>query len=131
MKYLIDTHTFLWFNEGSGQLSNKAKDLIENPDNLIYLSIASLWEVSIKTAMKKLEIFKPYQMLIHDIMAAGMEVLPITFENTVRQNILPGYHKDPFDRIIVSQALVEGLFLISRDEILDDYFLDYDIVRVW
>nr|WP_159467712.1 PIN domain-containing protein [Dyadobacter sp. 3J3] len=81
--------------------------------------------------MKKPEIFRPYEFLIHDIMAAGMEIMPITFEHTVQQNILHSHRRDPFDRIIVSQALVERARLISKDEILDRYFLEYDINRVW
>ena len=67
MKYLIDTHTFLWFNEGSNDLSNTAKQLIADKNNEIYISIASLWEISIKTALNKLTINGSYELIIEDV----------------------------------------------------------------
>ena len=127
MQYLIDTHTFLWFTEGSSELSVKAKNLIKNKDNEIFISIASLWEISIKTATGKLEITGSYDLIIEDIIENEMQILPINFAHTVIQNQLPFHHRDPFDRIIASQAVVENMDLIS----VDTYFEDKEVKRIW
>lgn len=131
MKYLIDTHTFLWFNEGSPELSQTAKSLIEDKENEIFVSIASLWEISIKTALGKLNIKGPYETVIDDVVENEMEVLSINFAHTVIQNKLDFFHRDPFDRIIVSQAILEEMDLISKDEIFDNYLERKNIKRIW
>ena len=131
MQYLIDTHTFLWFTEGSSELSVKAKNLIKNKDNEIFISIASLWEISIKTATGKLEITGSYDLIIEDIIENEMQILPINFAHTVIQNQLPFHHRDPFDRIIASQAVVENMDLINVDAIFDTYFEDKEVKRIW
>ena len=131
MKYIIDTHTFLWFSEGSTQLSIQSRKIIEDTNNEIFVSIASLWEISIKTSLSKLEISGTYESVLEDVINANMEILPINFLHTVYQNKLPFHHKDPFDRMIVSQALAEKMSLISRDEILDNYFMESNEKRIW
>lgn len=131
MRYIIDTHTFLWFNEGSDQLSKLSRKIIEDQNNEIFVSIASLWEISIKTALKKLEISGSYESVLDDLVQANIEILPINFLHTVYQHKLPIYHKDPFDRIIVSQALGEKIDLLSGDQILDSYFDEYPVKRIW
>ena len=94
MKYLIDTHTFLWFIEGSNQLSPLSKSLIEDEENDIYVSIISLWEISIKTALNKLSIKGDYESIIFDIEKNHIEILPMTFAHTIQQNKLSHIHKD-------------------------------------
>lgn len=131
MKYLIDTHTFLWFTEGCSDLSYTALELIMDKNNEIFISIASLWEISIKTAIGKLAIAGSYELVIEDVTENDMQILPINFAHTVIQNKLPLYHRDPFDRIIISQALVENMDLISKDSIFDNYLLDKEIKRIW
>jgi PIN domain nuclease of toxin-antitoxin system len=131
MKYLIDTHTFLWFNEGSNSLSNTAKQLIIDKNNEIFISIASLWEISIKTSLNKLTIVGDYALIIEDVTENDMEVLSINFVHTVIQNKLPFHHRDPFDRIIVSQAIAENMNLISNDAIFDAYLAEYSVKRIW
>jgi PIN domain nuclease of toxin-antitoxin system len=131
MKYLIDTHTFLWFNEGSAELSQKAKELILNPDNQIFISIASLWEISIKTAIGKLDIKGDYELILEDVVENDITILPINFAHTVVQNKLEFYHRDPFDRIIAAQSIVENIDLITKDKIFDDYFSTYSCQRIW
>lgn len=131
MKYLIDTHVFLWFNEGSSEISNFAKDLIIDKNNEIFVSIGSLWEISIKTALKKLSILGDYELIIEDVIENDMEILSINFAHTVIQNQLPFYHRDPFDRIIASQAIAENMNLISKDEIFDSYFAEKLVQRIW
>jgi len=131
MRYLIDTHAFLWFNEGSSELSPLAKSLIENPENEILVSIASLWEISIKNALGKLRILKGYETVIDDVIANSIEILPINFAHTVAQNKLPFHHRDPFDRIIASQAIIEEIAIISKDSIFDSYLEDSGMARHW
>jgi PIN domain nuclease of toxin-antitoxin system len=131
MKYLIDTHTFLWFSEGSAKLSNLAKQLILDKNNEIFISIASLWEISIKTSINKLTITSAYELIIEDVTENDMEILPINFAHTVIQNKLPFHHRDPFDRIIVSQAIAENMNLISKDAVFDTYFADKSVKRIW
>ncbi len=131
MKYLIDTHTFLWFSEGSAELGNLAKGLILDKNNEIFISIASLWEISIKTSINKLTITSAYELIIEDVTENDMEILPINFAHTVIQNKLPFHHRDPFDRIIVSQAIAENMNLISKDAVFDTYFADKSVKRIW
>jgi len=131
MIFLIDTHTFLWFINGSDELSKTAKELIEKDNNDIFISIASLWEISIKTAIGKLQISDNYDTVINDVVENDISILPINFTHTVIQNKLPFHHKDPFDRIIVSQAIVEEMNLISCDDIFDLYLQDAGVKRIW
>ncbi len=131
MKYLLDTHTFLWFNEGSTELSKKAKEIIIDSDNQLFISIASLWEISIKTAIGKLEIDGDYELILEDVVENNIIILPVNFAHTVCQNKLAFYHRDPFDRIIAAQSIVEKIDLISRDKIFDDYFSTFSCKRIW
>ena len=131
MKYIIDTHTFLWFTEGSIELSQNAKSLISDKNNQIFLSIGSLWEISIKTAIGKLEVFAEYELIIDDVTGNDIEILPINFVHTVIQNKLPFHHRDPFDRMIASQAIVENIDLISIDSIFDNHFEGQTVRRIW
>ncbi|HIE00017.1 MAG TPA: type II toxin-antitoxin system VapC family toxin [Thiotrichaceae bacterium] len=131
MTFLIDTHTFLWFITGFHELSQTAKELIEKDNNDIFISIASLWEISIKTAIGKLQILDNYDTVINDVIENDISILPINFTHTVIQNKLPFHHRDPFDRIIASQAIVEKMSLISRDDIFDLYLKDKGVKRIW
>lgn len=131
MKYLIDTHTFLWFSEGAADISSVPKQLITDKNNEIYISIASLWEISIKTALNKLIITGAYDLIIEDVTENDMEILPINFAHTVIQNKLPFHHRDPFDRIIASQAIAENMDIISKDAIFDIYLADKLVKRIW
>jgi PIN domain nuclease of toxin-antitoxin system len=117
--------------EGSAELSNLAKQLILDKNNEIFISIASLWEISIKTSINKLTITSPYELIIEDVTENDMEILPINFAHTVIQNKLPFHHRDPFDRIIVSQAIAENMNLISKDAVFDTYFADKSVKRIW
>jgi len=131
MKYIIDTHTFIWFNKGSENLSKLSRQIIENDGNEIFISIVSLWEMSIKISLGKLKIEMPYENIIDDVYGANMQIISLDFVHTVIQNKLPFHHKDPFDLIIASQALSEKMDLISNDEVFDEYFTNSKIRRVW
>jgi PIN domain nuclease of toxin-antitoxin system len=131
MNFLIDTHTFLWFVSGSADLSKEAKVQIENNDNQIFISIASLWEISIKTALGKLQIKGEYETVLTDVVENNIVILPINFQHTLIQNSLPFYHRDPFDRIIIAQAIVEKMDLIGNDAVFDRYLENALVKRVW
>lgn len=131
MQYLIDTHVFLWFVSNAKELSANAKTLIEDGNNEIFISIASLWEISIKTALGKLTINGKYESVIDDVTDNSIQILPINFAHTVEQNRLPFHHRDPFDRIIISQGIVERMNLISADAVFDDYLKGNTLKRIW
>ena len=131
MRYLIDTHTFLWFSNGDQALSQKAKNVILDANNTIFISIASLWEISIKMALGKLSIASNYADIIDDVTGNNIAILPINFAHTVQQNQLPLHHRDPFDRIIIAQAIVENLHILGKDVIFDDYLNEMPIKRIW
>lgn len=127
MNYLIDTHTFLWAISEDDQLSDTAKDLIEQVENTIYLSIASLWEMSIKISINKLELEEAFETLVPRELYNFNIQLMIDIEHLVTLSSLPLHHRDPFDRLIISQSLIEKLPIISRDE----KFYHYDINQIW
>lgn len=131
MRLLIDTHVFLWFVNNAKELSSTARNLVENRQNLILVSIASLWELSIKTARGKLVIDGGYERVEYDLNINSFEILPITFDHTLKQNRLSFHHRDPFDRMIAAQALVEEIGLVSRDGVFDLYFKDSEAKRIW
>jgi PIN domain nuclease of toxin-antitoxin system len=130
-RYLIDTHTFLWFCEGSSQLSPTAKLLIENSDHQIYLSVASLWEIAIKNSIGKLAIAGGYETVLNDLIQNDINILGINFNYTLIQNKLPWHHRDPFDRMIISQAIGENMGIISREELFDIYLAGSGAIRFW
>ena len=131
MRFLIDTHVFLWFVSNAKELRQTAKETIEDGSNEIFISVASLWEISIKTALGKLTINGKYESVIDDLNDNSIQILPINFAHTVEQNRLPFHHRDPFDRIIISQAIVENMNLISADTVCDDYLKEKSIQRIW
>lgn len=105
--------------------------MIENKENDIFISIASLWEISIKSAIGKLIISDDFETVIDDVIQSEIEIISINFTHLVKQNKLFFHHKDPFDRIIISQAIVENIDLISKDDIFDNYITDNHIKRIW
>lgn len=131
MQYLIDTHVFLWFISNAKELSRTAKTLIADGNNEIFISIAALWEISIKNALGKLTIRGSYESVIDDVTDNSIQILPVNFAHTVEQNKLPFHHRDPFDRIIISQAIVENIDFISADAVFDEYLKTKSIKRIW
>ena len=122
MKYLLDTHTLIWFLTGDKKLSDKARGLIDNPGNRKFLSIASLWEIAIKVSLGKLTLNKPFKKLFPEQLHFNrIEILDITVDNLIKLTTLPFHHRDPFDRLIIAQALVEELSVIGADTIFDTY----------
>jgi PIN domain nuclease of toxin-antitoxin system len=127
MQYLLDTHTFLWFINGDKQLSSKARSYIENLNNDIYISIASFWEMAIKLNLGKLDLEMSFKELYVEVDKNGFFLLPITFDHTNKLTNLSLQHRDPFDRIIICQALVDNLIIIGRDS----NFHRYKIKQIW
>jgi PIN domain nuclease of toxin-antitoxin system len=127
MQYLWDTHTFLWWVAGSSSLSARAREVIEHDDHEPYMSMVSLWEISIKTSLGKLDIAGEYRTVIDDVNENGIQLLPITFPHTLSQHQLPFHHRDPFDRMIIAQAMVEQMPVISADRQFDPYAIE----RIW
>jgi PIN domain nuclease of toxin-antitoxin system len=125
---LLDTHAFLWFIGGSSNLSKKARVLIEDETNRVFISTASLWEIAIKISLGKLKINESFEILIPEQLSAnGIELLDISISHTATIVDLPFHHRDPFDRLLVAQAQVEQFSLISKDDIFDTYGIN----RLW
>ena len=121
MNLLIDTHVLLWYLIDDSQLSVSSIRKIENPSNNIYVSIASLWEIAIKINIGKLDLYIPFKKLQKEVLNNNFTILPIEFTHTVQLSKLEPIHRDPFDRILISQALVENLTIISKDTTFSAY----------
>ncbi|MCF4966266.1 type II toxin-antitoxin system VapC family toxin [Nostoc sp. CMAA1605] len=128
MKYLLDTHTFLWYLLGDRNLGLKAKEIIDTKENL-HFSIVSLWEIAIKINIGKLTINRPIDGLLAELQYINAQILSIGFEDIELYAKLsfPTNHRDPFDRLMVAQAMNHGLVLLSRDSAFDAY----SIQRLW
>ena len=117
MQYLLDSHTFIWFINGDAQLSSNAKrQILDFPNSTCFVSIASLWEIAIKINIGKLSFKKPFKNIEEEIVKNNFELLPLKFEHILHISNLPMKHRDPFDRILIAQALEENLTIISRDQ---------------
>ena len=116
MNLLLDTHTFLWFISGDRQLSERARALIEDKGNVRYLSTAALWEITIKAGYGRLAVPMPPSLLYNDhVRGNGITVLPIAESHLDRLYTLPLHHKDPFDRLMIAQAIAENMTILTRD----------------
>lgn len=128
MTLLLDTHTFLWFCQDDPALSAAAKALVEDPANRKLVSVASCWEIAIKAGLGKLTLGEPSGTYIPNALArTGFELLPISLAHATAVEPLPPHHKDPFDRLLIAQATIEGIPLVSVDGAFDPY----GITRLW
>lgn len=121
MRYLLDTHTLLWFLQDDPQLPEKVGNEITNIENSCYVSIASLWEIAIKINLGKLTIKFPFVKFASYLADNDIEVLQIGFDHLIQVATLDLHHRDPFDRIIIAQGLVENLTIITKDEHFPSY----------
>lgn len=127
MKIILDTHTFLWFINDSPELSNSAAELIESDVDL-WISIASLWEISIKVNLNKLDLPDDFEKFIpHQIAINNIEILPANLQHLIVLTKLPLHHRDPFDRLLIAQAIAEEVPIISIDKKFDLY----EVNRQW
>ena len=121
MRILLDTHTFLWFYSGDERLSPTVKALVVDSANACFLSIASVWEVGIKTSIGKLELRVDFAELARFMAANSIALLPIAIEHIQQLQQLPFHHRDPFDRLLIAQALAEQLTIVSKDAVFEQY----------
>ena len=123
MKLLLDTHVFLWWRADSARLKRDLREVIATAD-LVWISAASAWEVAIKQRLGKLRIEDSFASMVED---SKFEGLPITLGHAERAGLLPAHHSDPFDRMLIAQALVEGATLVTHDR----QFARYDVPVLW
>lgn len=127
MKYLLDTHTLIWFLEGNDALSKEAKSIIEEGESRKYVSIASIWEIAIKVNLEKLKLAKPLETFLFELSQTDIAILPIKLSHTIRLSKLGFFHKDPFDRLIIAQSIEEDFQILTRDP----NFPAYDVIIRW
>lgn len=127
MDLLLDTHAVIWFFNGDEQLSERAKTEILNPHHLKYVSLASIWEVAIKISINKLIFKGGVAGFIQLIRINEFQIIPITENHIIHVESLDFIHRDPFDRIIISTAMVEKMSIITRD----DNIQKYNIPCIW
>ncbi len=124
MRLLIDSHAFLWWAEASPALGNAARDAVADPANEVLISIGALWELTIKTSSGKLTLPAEVETMVASL---GFSVLPINFVHLRRLATLPRVHRDPFDRMMVAQALAEGIAIATGDRV----FAAYGVPILW
>lgn len=128
MRFLIDTHTLVWSVEDQAKLSASAMAAMQNPANDLLLSAATIWELAIKVGQGKISLSLPYRQWMETaITDLELEILPVTVEYAERQSVLPPHHKDPFDRLLIAQAQIEAIPIVSADTAFDSY----GITRIW
>jgi PIN domain nuclease of toxin-antitoxin system len=125
VRVLLDTHVFLWWNEGNSQLSKKALRILADPANSLFLSVASAWEIAIKTQSGKLRIPEDAATYVPTRAAHyGMEILPIQLAHALALASLPLQHRDPFDRMLIVQSRIEKLPILTADPAIRGYPVD-------
>lgn len=117
-RLLLDTHAWLWWLADDAALGRRARDLIASPDNSVFVSAASAWEIAIKKSLGKLKAPGDLEVVIED---EGFDSLPIEIFHAEQAGSLPALHRDPFDRMLVAQAQVEGLAIITSDPVIAAY----------
>ncbi len=127
MEFLLDTHTFLWFASGDEKLPIHIQDKIKNLKNSCFVSVASMWEISIKQRLGKLNSTLSIDKLFKLAEQNQIEIIQINSEHLMKLSKLPLHHNDPFDRLIISQSIAEKLILISKDT----EFAQYQIKLIW
>ncbi len=128
MKYLLDTHTLLWWLDGDKRLSAEARSCIANPENAVQVSAASAWEIATKVRIGKLpgavEVAERFVSVVRE---QDFGLLSITAEHARQAGLFPGDHRDPFDRMLIAQSQLEGLVLISKERLFDQF----GVRRLW
>jgi len=125
MKLLLDTHIFLWLNSHPEKLSEKILEACSNTNNQLYLSHVSPWEIMIKQQLGKLSLDATLSKLVEtQIDQNNMQILPIKLKHIYALNTLPAIHKDPFDRLLIAQAGIESMTLVSVDKNIQQYAIE-------
>ena len=127
-RLLLDTHVFLWWASDAEELSIAARKAISDSRNECFLSIASCWEMAIKSSLGKLSLSKPVDRFVQDVVADnGFRLLAMDLRHTAKVESMPYHHRDPFDRLLLAQAITEKLTMVSADSI----FSSYAVKRLW
>jgi PIN domain nuclease of toxin-antitoxin system len=126
LRILLDTHLLLWWMANSPSLSKVARELISEPGNTVFVSVVSLWEIWLKQSLEKHEIAADFEEKLSE---EDFEILPLTARQTRQVALLPWHHPDPFDRMLVVQAQVENLILLTADDALKAYGRQIRLVR--
>jgi PIN domain nuclease of toxin-antitoxin system len=122
MRLLLDTHVFIWWHSASDRMSQKALELCQDSENILLLSVASVWEMQIKLQLGKIRFDTSLaEVIAHQQAYSQIEILPINLKHVLALVDLPMHHKDPFDRLLIAQASVESIALISHDSIIEKY----------
>jgi PIN domain nuclease of toxin-antitoxin system len=127
MNLLIDTHVFLWWDSQPEKIPSRTLSALEDPDNTVWLSLVSIWEVQIKTQMGKLALNQSLDSLVQQQQQNDIQLLPIKLNHILALQPLPYYHKDPFDRLLIAQSIAENLTCVSADSV----FKQYNIPILW
>ena len=128
MRILLDTHAFLWWISDAQQLSQKARQIIGNGENTLFLSAASGWEIAIKTRLGKLKLPTDItSFILEQLSVNAITPLPVQMKHALHVSSLPDFHRDPFDRMIVAQAQVEDLLVLTADP----QFAGYNVQTIW
>jgi len=127
MNILLDTHAFIWFAQDHNLVSQDIKNLIEDPNNNCYISIGSIWEMTIKISLNRLRLSMPIHEIEKELESYGFMILPVLFRHLVKLSSLEFHHRDPFDRLLISQAQADNLILISSDS----EFRKYNVNLIW
>ena len=121
MKLLLDTHILIWYLNGDNNLNPKKILILEDRSNQLFVSIATLWEIAIKINVNKLEYSQDFNLIPQNLEKYQIEVLEISFQQLQLYKDLPLHHKDPFDRLLITQALSEQLTIITEDKAFEQY----------
>jgi len=128
MKLLLDTHTFIWWDTEPQRLSQQVLNMCQDPENVLLVSVASLWEIQIKLQLGKLKLNTPLAELVLGQQEINkIDILDIKLDHVLALGKLPSHHKDPFDRLLIAQAGIEEAILVSKDKI----FTEYAVKLVW
>lgn len=128
MKLLLDTHALLWMFAAPSRLGDQAAEALVDVQNDLYVSAGSLWEIGIKIGIGKLDLGRDWaRQLDRRLSRISIEILPVLLNHCARVSRLPHHHRDPFDRLIIAQALTEKLSVVSRDQ----HFDSYGVKRLW
>ena len=128
MRHLVDAHSLIWALDDPRKLGNRSIAVLEDPANELVVSAGTIWELSIKVGLGKLSLSLPFRTWIEKALVdLGLVVSPITLEVAERQMALPFHHRDPFDRLLVAQCLVEAIPIVSADSVFDQY----GVGRIW
>lgn len=121
MKVLLDTHAFIWWDSQPEHLSKEIVEFLLQPDTVKVVSVVSLWEIQIKSQLGKLTLNQPLEKIYYSQSQNGILFLGVNPSHTLKLGMLPMHHKDPFDRLLIAQAMTEGLTILTRDKIFNLY----------